>query len=153
MVKILIVEDDAAIREAFSIILKLHDDYDVAVAENGLAALQLCQEVTYDVILLDIMMPVMDGPTFLKEYSNRYAFDLAKVIIMSNLSSGSELSLVQDLGVERFVLKSSLTPQRLMAIVAEVLKERNQLQNKLDTSDPPHTRPDTDVRGTADETS
>lgn len=135
MAKILIVEDDAMIRDAFNIILKLHDDYDVTTAENGLIALQLCQDSVYDIILLDIMMPVMDGPTFLKKYSIGHALDLTKIIIMSNLSSGSELSLVQDLGVDNFVLKSSLTPQRLMTIVAGVLIEQHRLQDNLKPAD------------------
>lgn len=131
MPKILIVEDDASIREAFSIILKINSEYDVSVAENGQVALELCRVDHYDLILLDIMMPIMDGPTFLKEYSTLYPNDISKIIIMSNLSSGSELSIVQDLGVDKSVLKSSLTPQRLMTIVADGLKERSGITQEL----------------------
>lgn len=126
MYKLLIVEDDISIREAFTIILKLNEAYEVASAENGKVALELCSENTYDLILLDIMMPVMDGPSFLKEYSARYPKDVTKIIIMSNLSSGSELSIVQDYGVDRYVLKSSLTPQKLMSTVEDVLKEQSE---------------------------
>ncbi|MDB5187070.1 MAG: DNA-binding response regulator VicR [Candidatus Saccharibacteria bacterium] len=124
MRKLLIVEDDVSIREAFSIILRLNAEYEVTTAENGRVALDLCNQNTYDLILLDIMMPVMDGPTFLKEYSSIYPVDVTKIIIMSNLSSGSELSLVQDLGVDKTVLKSSITPERLMSIVAEALEQQ-----------------------------
>lgn len=131
MPKILIIEDDASIREAFSIILMLNSNYEVFVAENGQVALGLCGQYTYDLILLDIMMPIMDGPTFLKEYSTMYPDDIAKIIIMSNLSSGSELSILQDLGVERSVLKSSITPQKLMAIVEEGVRENGKLGAKL----------------------
>lgn len=131
MPKILIVEDDASIREAFSIILKINSEYDVSVAENGQVALELCHANYYDLILLDIMMPIMDGPTFLKEYSTSYPDDISKIIIMSNLSSGSELSIVQDLGVDKSVLKSSLTPQRLMTIVTDALKERHDITQEL----------------------
>jgi CheY-like chemotaxis protein len=102
-------------------ILSLNGKYTVTTAENGQVALDLCNEHTYDLILLDIMMPILDGIGFLKEYSVRYKDDIAKVIIMSNLSSGSELSLVQDYGVERALLKSSLTPMKLMSIVDETL--------------------------------
>ena len=121
MYNILLVEDDSAIREAFAMILSLNGKYTVTTAENGQVALDLCNEHTYDLILLDIMMPILDGIGFLKEYSVRYKDDIAKVIIMSNLSSGSELSLVQDYGVERALLKSSLTPMKLMSIVDETL--------------------------------
>lgn len=121
MYNILLVEDDASIREAFAMILSLNGKYTVTTAENGQIALDLCNEHIYDLILLDIMMPILDGIGFLKEYSVRYKDDIAKVIIMSNLSSGSELSLVQDYGVERALLKSSLTPMKLMSIVDETL--------------------------------
>lgn len=131
MPNILIVEDDASIREAFNIILALNSEYAVNVAENGQIALRMCQENSYDLILLDIMMPVMDGPAFLKEYSTAYPNDVSKIIIMSNLSSGSELSIVQDFGVDKLVLKSSLSPQRLMSIVADVLKERDELRQVI----------------------
>lgn len=125
MYKLLIVEDDVAIREAFSIILNLSGIYDITTAENGQIALDLCVTNTYDLILLDIMMPVLDGPGFLKEYTTLYPSDVTKIIIMSNLSSGSELSIAQDYGVEKSVLKSSLTPEKLMTIVAEVLAQRS----------------------------
>lgn len=131
MFKLLIVEDDASIREAFSIILKLNDTYDVTTADNGQVALDLCNENTYNIILLDIMMPIMDGPTFLREYLKLYPNDVTKIIIMSNLSSGSELSILRDYGVDRFVLKSSLTPQKLMDTVAEVLQQRNKTKQQI----------------------
>jgi CheY-like chemotaxis protein len=121
---ILLVEDDGAIREAFAMILSLSGKYTVTTAENGQIALDLCDEHYYDLILLDIMMPVVDGIGFLKEYTSRYKDDVAKIIIMSNLSSGSELSLVQDYGIERALLKSSLTPMKLIAIVDETLGSR-----------------------------
>ena len=124
MYSILLVEDDGAIREAFAMILSLSGKYTVTTAENGQIALDLCDEHYYDLILLDIMMPVVDGIGFLKEYTSRYKDDVAKIIIMSNLSSGSELSLVQDYGVERALLKSSLTPTKLVAIVDETLDNR-----------------------------
>lgn len=122
MYKLLLVEDDTSIREAFTIILRLNEAYEVTTAENGKVALDLCNENTYDLILLDIMMPIMDGPGFLKEYSARYPKDVTKIMIMSNLSSGSELSIIQDYGVDHYVLKSSLTPQKLMSVVADVLE-------------------------------
>ena len=121
MSNILLVEDDGAIREAFAMILSLSGKYTVTTAENGQIALNLCNEHFYDLILLDIMMPILDGIGFLKEYTAHYKNDVAKIIIMSNLSSGSELSLVQDYGVERALLKSSLTPMKLISIVDETL--------------------------------
>ena len=124
------------IREAFSIILKLPGDYDIATAENGQIALQLCENNTYDVILLDIMMPILDGIGFLKEYTARYTQSPTKIVIMSNLSSGTELSQAQDYGVQRSVLKSSMTPAALLAVVAETIESESKIRQGLDTSLP-----------------
>jgi CheY-like chemotaxis protein len=117
---ILLVEDDAVIREAFAIILSLSGGYAVTTAANGRIAITLCELHTYDLILLDIMMPVLDGVGFLKEYTEKYHDVATKVVIMSNLSSGSELSIIQDFGVERSVLKSSLTPSKLLELVQQI---------------------------------
>lgn len=133
MSDILLVEDDAMIREAFSIILKLRGEYNVSTAENGQVALQLCKNSTYDVILLDIMMPILDGIGFLKEYTSLYPDSSSKIVIMSNLSSGTELSQAQDYGVERSVLKSSLTPATLLDIVSETIHSQAQIRQGLDT--------------------
>lgn len=120
MYNILLVEDDAVIREAFAIILSLSGGYTVTTAENGQVAIALCHKNTYDLILLDVMMPVLDGVGFLKEYTAKYQDVATKVVVMSNLSSGSELSIIQDFGVERSVLKSSLTPSKLLELVREI---------------------------------
>ena len=58
--KILIVEDDPDARKVLSLILKL-DGFDVAVAPNGEEALQLLLESRPDLVLLDVMMPEVDG--------------------------------------------------------------------------------------------
>lgn len=123
MANILLIEDDNSIREAFSIILDLHKHH-VTTAANGKIGIALCNENTYDLILLDIMMPVMDGLEFLKEYTSLYQDVSTKVILMSNLSSGTELSTVKEYGVEKVVLKSSLTPTLLLQTVEEVLASK-----------------------------
>ena len=132
--RILLVEDDAMIREAFTIILQLRDNYVVTVAENGSIAIDLCKQHSYDVILLDIMMPVMDGIEFLKQYRSLLPNASSKIIIMSNLSSGSELSEAQDYGIERSVLKSSLTPGVLMSLVENALESGGSIAQNIDTS-------------------
>lgn len=142
MSNILLVEDDAMMREAFTIILNLRDEFTVAAAENGSAALDLCKQNTYDVILLDIMMPVMDGIEFLRQYRTLFPNAKSKIVIMSNLSSGSELSQAQDYGIERSVLKSSLTPALLMTIVDETLQSSHPIVKNFKSTDNDSSTPD-----------
>lgn len=115
MRKILVVEDEEILRQSYEIILST-EPYDIFVAANGQQALELCEKYTFDLILLDLMMPVVNGVEFLKQFS----FELAphtKVIILSNLSSGNELTQALSLGAHKNVLKAELSPRQLLATV------------------------------------
>jgi CheY-like chemotaxis protein len=67
MTRILVVEDDAAIRGLVSEALR-DDGYQVREAANGVEALETVREAPPDLIVLDLMMPVMNGWTFLEEW-------------------------------------------------------------------------------------
>lgn len=114
MRKILIVEDEELLRESYRIILS-SEPYDVDVASNGQEALEKCRHTDYDLILLDLMMPIMDGPAFLEKYAAMAS--PTKVIILSNLSSGDELTRALDLGARSNILKASLSPKQLISTV------------------------------------
>lgn len=67
--KILIAEDEIELAEALSAILE-YNSYDSNIVANGAEALRMAKENSYDVIILDIMMPIMDGITAMKEMRN-----------------------------------------------------------------------------------
>lgn len=115
MRKILLVEDEEILRESYELILNT-EPYVIHTAINGQDALGKFQETRYDLILLDIMMPVMDGVTFLKK-ANELDPDLPKVIIMSNLSGGKEIEQAINLGAYKSILKASMSPRDLLATV------------------------------------
>ena len=115
MRKILLVEDEPVLRETYLMILSTQPymcDYD----ENGKSALEKCQNNDYDLILLDIMMPEMNGVEFL-ENAQDIATITSKVIVMSNLSSGKEIDRVYELGVQKSILKSDTSPAQLIATI------------------------------------
>lgn len=66
-VRVLYVEDDKDVQVAVTISLRLRG-YEIFSAENGKIALDMLQRITVDVILLDIVMPVMNGFDFMREY-------------------------------------------------------------------------------------
>jgi DNA-binding response OmpR family regulator len=115
MRKILLVEDEDILRETYQIILSTQP-YRLDIAENGRIALDKCENRTYDLILLDLMMPIMDGVEFLKHLPAE-ALDRTRIIILSNLSSGQELETAMQLGAARSILKASLSPKQLLAMV------------------------------------
>lgn len=115
MRRLLIVEDELILRETYELILS-SQPYDIFTAGNGQEALELCEQHTFDLILLDLMMPVVNGVEFLKR------FDLTehtetKVIILSNLSSGDMLDEALDLGAYRNAVKAELSPRQLLSLV------------------------------------
>lgn len=115
MRKILLVEDETILREVYLDILSTQP-YICDFAENGKEALEKCQKKEYDLILLDIMMPIMNGIDFLKNYQKTEQMK-NKIIIMSNLSSGKEIESAHSLGIQKTILKSDISPTQLIAAV------------------------------------
>lgn len=115
MRRILLVEDEDILRETYGIILSTQP-YIVDTAINGLDALQKYEAHRYDLILLDIMMPIMDGVTFLEKI-NAQDIVLPKILMFTNLSSGKEIERAMELGAEKVMLKSDMSPKDLIAAV------------------------------------
>jgi CheY-like chemotaxis protein len=118
--KILLVEDEPILRETYQMILSTQP-YVSDVAENGQEALEKFKKKKYDLVLLDVMMPVMNGVEFLEAIKHDESM-LSKVVIMSNLSAGKELDRARELGVEEFLLKSDLSPKQLIAQIRSYLE-------------------------------
>ncbi len=122
MPKILLVEDEKILRDAYTILLNASDNYQVDTATNGKEALELCQQNTYDLILLDLMMPVLDGMGFLRQATLAAKSPKTRIVIMSNLSGGKEVMEALQLGAHRHVVKSDLGPADVITIVENELK-------------------------------
>ena len=112
---ILLVEDDNDIRFVYKLILE-RAGYSVVTAENGKEALRLLPETEPRLILLDIFMPVMDGQTFMRKV-DRSVLDTVDVIVCSNTSEESVIKTMEELGAKQIILKSTLDPNGLVAIV------------------------------------
>jgi CheY-like chemotaxis protein len=113
MRKILLVEDEPVLMETYQMILSTQP-YECDYAENGKEALEKCKNKKYDLILLDIMMPVMNGIEFIKNLDTIDEMK-SKIIIMSNLSSGKEIDEAYALGIQKHLLKSNISPSQLIA--------------------------------------
>lgn len=114
---VLLVEDDYALSDAFGMILEL-SGYVVLKATNGQKALELLTAEKPNVILLDLLMPVMDGRGFLKKFDNKHHIP---VIVLSNLDSKSDVEDLEQLGASGYVLKSSMTPPALVELVSAAI--------------------------------
>lgn len=115
---VLIVEDEATLREVYEMILT-RQAYRVETAANGLLGLQALRKGKFDIVLLDIFMPVMDGKEFLKNIDVADYPDTT-IVVCSNLSDKETEQEILALGADRFVLKSSLAPRELIQLVNEL---------------------------------
>jgi CheY-like chemotaxis protein len=88
---VLVVEDDADFREALVSALE-HAGYEVIAAVNGAAALQLLQWIVPSVVILDLMMPVMDGRTFREHQLADPALASIPLIVLSAEAKAAELA-------------------------------------------------------------
>jgi DNA-binding response OmpR family regulator len=113
---ILIVDDDPAIRDVVSDILEM-SDYHVKTARNGAEALDTMRSDRPAAVLLDLMMPVMDGWEFLREYRVQAPASPVPVVVMSAAQDAS--SDVEELGAQGFLSKP-FEIETILAIVGRV---------------------------------
>jgi len=95
--------------------------YEVVVAVDGEEALVKVREHKPDLILLDVMMPKLDGFEVLTRLKDDPATRDIPVIMLSNLSEASEIKKAADRGARAYLVKSSLRPEQLAEKVAETL--------------------------------
>ncbi len=119
MKKVLVVEDEKPIANALELKLK-HNGVNVDVVSNGEDGLGFLKNNTYDLILLDLVMPKMNGFTVLEEVKKMGI--KTPIIILSNLSQEEDEKRARDLGAIDFFIKSN-TP--ISIIVEKVLKTLN----------------------------
>lgn len=112
---ILIIEDEPTLQDVFKLVLET-ENYRVLTADNGLIGLDVLKTERPDLVLLDIFMPVMDGREFLRNV-DLTEYPETKVIVYSNLSDQQTETEMMELGGHEFVLKSSMTPRDLIALV------------------------------------
>jgi CheY-like chemotaxis protein len=118
--KILVVEDDQFYSSIFQKKLTL-EGYQVTLAADGEQCLKAARELTFDLILLDMVMPVKDGLQTLKELKADEALQKIPVIILSNLGQESDVEDTKNLGAIDFIVKSNMSVQQMVEKVGKYL--------------------------------
>lgn len=121
-VSVLVVEDDMDLQGVYEMILK-SQGYNVRTADNGIEALNALRSFTPDVILLDYLMPKMDGKNFLENFDKNDMPDV-KIILCSNISDQSVFDEMSTLGADTCILKSDLSPIDLIDVIEGQLSLR-----------------------------
>ncbi|OGH17854.1 MAG: hypothetical protein A3C22_03260 [Candidatus Levybacteria bacterium RIFCSPHIGHO2_02_FULL_37_10] len=121
--RILVVEDDLFLRELYTDILTA-ENYKVDPAADGEEALQKMKIGGYDMVLLDIIMPKMDGLEVMRQMQNNSPQAPNKcVVFLTNLDKGEEIKTALKLG-NGYLIKSQITPGTLVQEV-KIYLEKN----------------------------
>ena len=122
--KILVVDDEKLIRDVIREYCE-NEKYEIEEAENGIEALQKMEQQSFDLIILDIMMPKLDGFSVCKELKEKRI----PIIVLSARGEEYDKLMGFDLGIDDYVTKP-FSPKELMARVKAVLKRTHEDLNE-----------------------
>ncbi|MDB9315732.1 response regulator [Spirulina sp. CS-785/01] len=118
--RILIIDDEADIRAVAQLSLEINNDWEVLTAASGKEGLEIAQQQTPDAILLDVMMPDLDGPTtWAKLQDNTQTQDIPVIFLTAKVQAAEQRRYAQ-LGVKA-VLTKPFDPVTLGDLIEEAL--------------------------------
>jgi DNA-binding response OmpR family regulator len=119
MTTIIVIDDDTAVTDLLSVLLKSHG-FDVRVTNNSTEGLGFIRDEEFDLVILDLMMPEMDGWEICKEVRS---FSQVPIIVLSALNDPSMVASVLDAGADDYLTKP--TPSRILVAHINRLTRRN----------------------------
>lgn len=122
MAKIAIIEDDLAISQMYRIKFEA-EGFEVETAENGKFGLGLIETMKPDIVLLDLMMPEMNGDEMLMKLRTMDWGKDIKVVILTNMGEQEAPPNIRELNISAFIVKADMTPRQVAELVkAELAK-------------------------------
>jgi NarL family two-component system response regulator LiaR len=116
-IRVLVVDDHAMVRRGLASFLKVSGDLQlVGEAENGSAAIRLCDEILPDVVLMDMVMPDMDGATATRAICQKHP--LMKVIVLTSFKDGDLVKNALEAGAIGYLIKDVSGEDLVQAIRA-----------------------------------
>ena len=119
---VLVVEDEFSLMRAVLEKFK-NESFTTLQARNGVEGLAIALKEHPDLILLDIMMPKMDGISLLRELRKDVWGKDAKVVMLTNLSDNEKLAEAEELGIDDFFIKTNLKIEDILKKVLEKLNK------------------------------
>jgi len=121
MKKILLLEDDPFLVEIYSAKLK-EAGFSVRVAIDGDEGLKKMRESLPDILLLDIVLPSLNGWEILRDIKKDSKLNSVKVVILSNLGEKDEVEKGLKLGAMKYLVKAHFTPSEVVEEIKKILK-------------------------------
>ena len=120
-VKVLLIEDQDSIIDMYRMRLE-NAGFEVVTAKNGAWGLKAAREQAFAVIVMDIVMPEMNGYDMLKALKQDSKNKAAPVIVLSNSAQDRDVQKALDCGADCFLLKAKITPARLIKEIEKLLE-------------------------------
>jgi len=122
MPKIAIIEDDPAISQMYRFKFEA-ENYEVETASNGVLGLKLCETMQPDIILLDLMMPEMNGDEMLQKLRDQPWGKKIIVVVLTNKGEQEIPENIRNLNVAALILKADMTPRQVAELVKKQLEK------------------------------
>lgn len=119
-IKILLVEDDSFLLSMYTTKFEL-ENFQVITAEDGEKGLKLAIKEPVDIILLDIILPKMNGFEVLENIKKNNELIKIPVILLTNLSQRSDIEKGLSMGADDYIIKAHFTPAEVVDKVKKVL--------------------------------
>lgn len=119
-VQILIVEDDPLMARLYSKVFTI-EGYEVVMAEDGEAGLSAVHKSVPTIMLLDVMMPKMNGLELLEKLKADPSTKKIPVIMLTNLAGQTDAEKAMTLGAVKYIVKSEYEPKAIVNMVKEIL--------------------------------
>ena len=120
-IKILLIEDDSFLLSMYTAKFEL-ENFKVITAEDGEKGLELAAKELPDVILLDIMLPIIGGFEVLQRLKSDEELEKIPVILLTNLSQKNDIDKGLDMKAEDYLIKSHFTPSEVVDKVKQILE-------------------------------
>ncbi len=122
MKKILLIEDDPFLIDIYTTKFKEETGFSVEVAKGGDEGLRKAEGNPPDLIILDIVLPQIDGWEILKKIRENKELNKVKIIIISNLGQKEEVEKGIKMGAAKYLIKAHYTPSEIVEEIKEILK-------------------------------
>lgn len=119
---VLLIEDEADIREVYAEVLR-DDGFTVVEAADGDEALDKALHTKWDLMLLDIMLPKVDGLEILKKVRATAGYEKLPILLLTNLGREAVIKEAFELGGSGYLIKSEMTPDKVVSEVRSFLKK------------------------------
>ena len=120
---VLIIEDDSYISDMYRIKLE-SEDFEVITSKDGIAGIKMLERQKPDIVLLDIVLPKIDGFSVLKTIKRNPELKEIPIVLLTNLSQKENVEKGFELGADSYIIKAHFTPSEVVEKIKKILKKQ-----------------------------